>query len=289
MKTVAIIGAGRLGTALGSALIKTGYTIQGISCKTIEEAQESSRIIGSGKPFEDNRKAAADSRFIIIAVPDDSILDVAAELAEGVSDWGEKLVWHCSGILTSSALVSLQYRKALSASVHPVKSFAEKVNDPGIFHGIHFSLEGEDKAFGLSKNIVQALGGIPFRIQAEDKPLYHAACSIASNFSLVLLESAAYLLSQTKSISRPGLEILFPLLQGTLQNVNKLDIKSALTGPIQRGDTNTVAAHLNALQEFPQHQQLYLRLAEQTLKMVKQEGELEQPALAALTRLLEGK
>jgi len=289
MKTVSIIGAGRLGTVLGSALKNNGYTIQGISCKTLAEARESSRIIGDGHPFKSNSDAVAASRFVILTVPDDSIPAVVEELTAGVSDWDKRLVWHCSGILTSSILAPLKTQKALVASVHPVKSFAEKTFSPEIFSRVHFSIEGENTALEQSKDIIQDLGGIPFRIQAEDKPLYHTACSMASNYIVVLLESAAYLLNQTKSVSQLGPEILYPLIQGTLQNVNKLDIFSALTGPIKRGDIKTIAAHLKALQEFPQHQRLYRQLAEQTLSLVKKEGKLEQQILDALTHQLEEK
>jgi len=135
MKTVAIIGAGRLGTSLGIALKKNGYPIKALSCLRLSSARESSRLIGEGQPYTDNLKAAGTSRIIIITVPDDKIKKSAEKLASGIPDWEEKLVWHCSGLLPSRILDPLKAKGAMTASVHPVQSFAKKNAAPDMFKG----------------------------------------------------------------------------------------------------------------------------------------------------------
>jgi len=289
MKTVAIIGAGRLGTSLGVALKKNGYPIKALSCLSLSSARESSRLIGEGQPYTDNLKAAGTSRIIIITVPDDKIKKSAEELAAGIPDWEEKLVWHCSGLLPSRILDPLKAKGALTASVHPVQAFAKKNAVPDVFKGIYFSLEGSTKAQQASKAIIKKLSGHSFVIKEEDKPLYHAACSIASNFLLILLESASSLLQKLGNSPEQALKILLPLVQGTLQNVKNFNTRTALTGPIARGDIKTISSQLEALRKHPPHYEMFLKLASQTLEMAIQKNKISSQNAKIFKALLEEK
>ncbi len=289
MKTIAIIGAGRLGTSLGIALKKNGYQIKALSCLSLSSAQESSRLIGEGQPYTDNLKAAGTSRIIIITVPDDKIKTSAEELAAGIPDWEEKLVWHCSGLLPSRILDPLKAKGALTVSVHPVQSFAKKNAALDVFKGVYFSMEGNPEAQQASKVIIKKLGGHSLVIKEEDKALYHTACSIASNFLLVLLESASSLLQKSGNTPEQALKILFPLVQGTLQNVKNFNARSALTGPFARGDIKTISSQLEALRKHPQHYELFLKLASQALEMAMQENKISSQNAKIFKALLEEK
>jgi len=286
---MAIIGAGRLGTSLGVALKKNGYPIKALSCLSLSSARESSRLIGEGQPYTDNLKAAGTSRIIIITVPDDKIKKSAEELAAGIPDWEEKLVWHCSGLLPSRILDPLKAKGALTASVHPVQAFAKKNAVPDVFKGIYFSLEGSTKAQQASKAIIKKLSGHSFVIKEEDKPLYHAACSIASNFLLILLESASSLLQKLGNSPEQALKILLPLVQGTLQNVKNFNTRTALTGPIARGDIKTISSQLEALRKHPPHYEMFLKLASQTLEMAIQKNKISSQNAKIFKALLEEK
>jgi predicted short-subunit dehydrogenase-like oxidoreductase (DUF2520 family) len=289
MKTIAIIGAGRLGTSLGIALKKNGYQIKAISCLSLSSARESSRLIGEGQPYTDNLKAAGTSRIIIITVPDDKIKTSAEELAAGIPDWEEKLVWHCSGLLPSRILDPLKAKGALTASVHPVQAFAKKNAAPDVFKGVYFSLEGSTKAQQASKAIIKKLSGHSFVIKEEDKPLYHAACSMASDFLIVLLESASSLLQISGNTPEQALKILLPLVQGTLQNVKNFNTRSTLTGPIARGDIKTISSQLEALRKHPPHYEMFLKLASQTLEMAIQKNKISSQNAKIFKALLEEK
>ncbi len=289
MKTVAIIGAGRLGTSLGIALKKNGYQIKALSCLSLSSARESSRLIGEGQPYTDHIKAAGTSSLIIITVPDDKIKKSAEELASGILDWEEKLVWHCSGLLPSRILDPIKAKGALTLSVHPVQSFAKKNTSPDVFKGVYFSMEGKPEAQQASKAIIKKLGGYSFVIKEEDKPLYHAACSIASNFLLVLLESASSLLQKSGNTPEKALKILFPLVQGTLQNVKNFNTRSALTGPFARGDIKTISSQLEALRKHPQHYEMFIKLASQALEMAIQENKISLQNAKTFKALLEEK
>ena len=105
MKSFSIIGAGKVGTSLGRALVEAGYTIKSLSCLTLTEAKESQRIIGKGEPSKNNIHAAQNGEILFITVPDDRITDIVQELDFSDIIWQEKTVFHCSGLLPSEILL----------------------------------------------------------------------------------------------------------------------------------------------------------------------------------------
>ena len=289
MNSVSIIGAGRLGTALAYALSKKGYLIKSLSCRTLPSAQESRRIIGDGQPVTDNIQAAKSGQIVIIAVPDDRIKDVSEQLASGLPEWSHRFVFHCSGLLTSRVLAPLKNLGALTASIHPIQTFAEKSADPQVFTESYFGIEGERLSIPPSKVLIQKLGGKFILLKAKDKPLYHAACSIASNFLVVLLDTSSFLLQRIGASEAQSVEILFPLIQGTLQNVKKLDVSSALTGPIERGDKDSIEQHISALKKFPSQAEVYMELARKALELAQNKKRLSPEKIKDLENLLAGK
>ncbi len=287
MNTVSIIGAGRLGTSLAHALSKKGYRIKALSCRTDSSAKESRKIIGEGKPLTDNVQTAEAAELVILCLPDEEIGRVVAELSTSNIDWPGKLVIHCSGILPAAVLDPLKDKGAMTASVHPVQSFPQKKTGPNHFKNIYFSLEGRGRALALTEKIVRKLGGYPFILRAKDKPLYHAACSIASNFSVVLLNAAVSMLKEVGLKQEKALRVLLPLIKGTLHNVRKFDISASLTGPIVRGDLKTVKMHLKALQRFPSYHQIYRKLARGALEMAKRDKKISFKKVKAMRNFLE--
>jgi predicted short-subunit dehydrogenase-like oxidoreductase (DUF2520 family) len=286
MKPIAIIGAGRLGASLGYSLSRKGYAITAVSTRSQHSAEESGRLIGQGEPLIDNAQAARSAQIIILSVPDDDIPKVVNELAAQKLDWEGKLVFHCSGLYPSSLLKILEAKGAQTASVHPNQSFPRKLNDENAFKGVYFALEGGEQARAAAENIVHDLGGHPFVIQAEDKPVYHAACSVASNLFVALLDVALSLLQQCGLEPDTGRELLLPLVERTLQNVKKLNTSEALSGPIVRGDHKSVKKHLDALEKSPFFREAYITLASQALEITKRRREIPPDKIKALEDLL---
>jgi predicted short-subunit dehydrogenase-like oxidoreductase (DUF2520 family) len=287
MTNISIIGAGRLGTSLASALRKKGYSIKALSCRKSYEAKESQKIVGEGRALTDNIRAARLGNLVFLCLPDEEIEKVAAQLASSNIDWSKKLVFHCSGLLPSKILKPLKDRGALTASFHPVQSFAQKKTDPANFKGVYFGIEGCSKALTSARKIVHKLGGHPFILKAKDKAVYHSACSIASNFLVILLDMAVSLLKQTGLNEEKALQVLLPLVQGTLHNVKKFNMGMSLTGPVIRGDQKTVSSHLRALRAFPSYPETYRKLAEQALEIAKREKRLSSQKIRAMKNLLE--
>ncbi len=288
MKSISLIGAGKVGTTLGKALSEAGYTIRSLSCATLPEAEESRRIIGHGEPSIDNIHTAQNGEILFISVPDDRIASVVQELDSSDIFWQEKTVFHCSGLLPSEVLKPLRTKGASTASFHPIQSFSNKHAASGIFQNTFFGLEGEEQAVTIGRKIVRDLGGRSIQIRPEDKPIFHAAFSITSNFFVVLLDSAVTLLKTSGLSEEKAVQILRPLLDGTLKNIKEENsVRSALTGPVIRGDGQTVKAHLGALKNFPDVEAIYRQLANRALEIAKEEKTLTARKIKELFRILE--
>jgi predicted short-subunit dehydrogenase-like oxidoreductase (DUF2520 family) len=286
---VSIIGAGRVGTSLGYALSKKGYRIKALSCKTTASAKESKKIIGEGKALIDNNKTAKEGDLVFICLPDEEIARVTKELAGSDVAWLDKFVFHCSGLLTSKVLKPLKDKKAFTASFHPIQAFSQKRASLKQFENIYFGLEGCEEALDLSQKIVRQLGGHPLILQAKDKSLYHAACSIASNFFIVLLDMAFFLLEHVGLQEEQAFQTILPLVKGNLHNVKKFNIERSLTGPVIRGERESVRLHLEALRNFPSYYETYVSLAKQALEMAKRQKRLSPQKIKEVKDLLEGK
>jgi predicted short-subunit dehydrogenase-like oxidoreductase (DUF2520 family) len=272
MKTVSIIGAGNLGTALGAALAKKGFPIGAVSCSSLSSARESARLIGRGRPTTDRCSAIRDADVVFICVPDEKIGSTAEELASCPADWPDKAVFHTSGILPARILSPVQKKGATTGSFHPAQSFPHKAVRADAFAGIYFGLEGSPDALRMAHDIVHRLGGHSLFLTAKDKPAYHAACSTASNLLVAVLDMAASLLGKRGLEKEESAAVLLPLAERTLQNVKEIGIEASLTGPIARGDGASVKAHLRSLAGGSPAAQAYKSLGRIALELAIKKG-----------------
>jgi predicted short-subunit dehydrogenase-like oxidoreductase (DUF2520 family) len=288
MAELTIIGAGRLGTSLALALSRKGHRVRALTCRHLASARESRRIVGQGKALTDNSAAARHADTIFLCLPDREIGRAAAALSRARIDWTPKIVFHTSGLLPAAVLNPLREKGARVAAFHPVQSFASKETPGSRFAGIFFGLEGNRDAIALAKTIIRQLGGRALIVSPEARPLYHAACSLASNYFVILLDAAARLLTQAGFEGKTPLRLLLPLVEGTLQNVKIFDMTAALTGPAARGDRITIQAHLDALGSNPLLREAYRKLGLLALEIAKKRG-LSPKKINSLKSLLEDK
>jgi predicted short-subunit dehydrogenase-like oxidoreductase (DUF2520 family) len=301
MKSVVIVGAGRLGTVLGAALRKKGFVVRAIVDRRLAAARESRKIIGAGTPTRDAARAAAGADIVIVAIPDGETAREACRLAKlagapvkslgGLAKaagaqrkpghrlaklaggpgkpWRGKIVFHTSGVLAADVLAPLRNLGAACASFHPVQSFPRKDLPAAHFKGVTIGLEGDARAVRAGAAIARKLGARPRVFKGADKALYHAACSVASNLLVPLFDTACGLLRESGIGDREAVEMLWPLAEGTLRSVKRLDRASALTGPISRGDVETVRRHLRALEKFPAARKIYRVLGAEALRLAR--------------------
>ncbi len=287
MRDFSIIGAGRLGVCLGRALTEKGLTLGFISDKDLGRAREGRRAIGLGRATSDNARAARAAGHLFICVPDDAIGGVALSLARTAGIRPGAYVFHTSGILPADALSPLRDNGAIVASLHPAQSFPDRTAPLTLFRKITWAIEGDPEALREGTRLVRRLGGNLLQLEASDKPVYHAACSLASNAVAALGETAIGLLERTGLGTEQAAAVLLPLLQGTLQNVKNFGPAKALTGPVVRGDLRTVRVHLSALEKHPAVARIYRDLALAALERRPGPG-LPPARVRALRRLLGG-
>jgi predicted short-subunit dehydrogenase-like oxidoreductase (DUF2520 family) len=210
-RRVAVVGRGRVGRALGAALTGAGYEVLG--------------PLGRGAD-------GAGADVVLLCVPDQEIAAAAAAIRPGPP------VGHCSG---ATGLEPLAPHEAFS--LHPLMSITPAGAE---LKGAGAAVDGATpRSLELATELARAIGMRPVRIAAEDRALYHAAASIASNF-LITLEAAAERLAAGVGVERP---LLVPLVRATVENWAELGGQRALTGPVARGDEDTVVRQRDAIQE----------------------------------------
>jgi predicted short-subunit dehydrogenase-like oxidoreductase (DUF2520 family) len=286
MKSFSIIGAGKVGVSLGLALANHGFQLEYISDCDLQAARRARRIIKQGKATRDNCRAAGAAGITFICVPDGLIAKVAKDLS--TLNLRGKYVFQTSGAVSSEVLQPLSRQGAAVASLHPVQTFAAAPPDPDIFQGIFFGLEGDQKAVKLGQFLARKLQAGVILISPDNKALYHLACSITSNFMVVLLSEAKSLFELLGFEEKIYLEVIYPLLDKTLDNVRELGCEQSLTGPVLRGDIETVRKHLQALSQKPGLERLYRLMSLQALNLAEKRG-LEKRKVKALKHLLEQK
>ena len=263
--TAAIIGAGRLGGALAKGLQKADIKVKYIGDISSESAEKLAAEIGAGisaPPF----KEAPSASLIFLTVPDGELASLSKMLSEADTVWQGKHVFHCSGALASDILSALKMKGAIIASFHPLQTFPQNAG-PERFTSVYFAIEGEE--YDLGANIAARLGGIPFRLTAESKTLYHAAACMASNYLVALAGASREMLGAAGLPSEVDWRILIPLMLGTIESLSEYGIEEGLTGPVVRGDTAIVKQHLEQLKAIPESGRLYRELGKYLLKLAK--------------------
>jgi predicted short-subunit dehydrogenase-like oxidoreductase (DUF2520 family) len=205
---------------------------------------------------------------VMLAVSDDQI-EAACEALAGVDG---VLVFHCSGAKSSGALQSAAAKGALTASVHPVRSFADPESVARDFAGTWCGIEGDARALALLEPAFAAIGARLVAIDPAAKTVYHAASVFASNYLVTVLDAALRAYQAAGVPEAVARELARPLASETLENVFRLGPRAALSGPIARGDFATVARQQAALDAWDADSgQLYRALADATAILAKRE------------------
>jgi predicted short-subunit dehydrogenase-like oxidoreductase (DUF2520 family) len=248
-KSLAIVGPGRVGRALGKRLRETGWRITVVAARTEASAKRAVRFIGGGRPVSGTPGTIAAASVILIAVPDDAIACVAQELARNaVEDLRGKVVLHTSGAQDAFPLMAVRNCGASVGSMHPLQTFSGVSVPP--LEGKVFAVEGDELAIRAARKLARALGGVPVGISAEKKPLYHAAGAFAAGLSLAMEEAGVQLLMAAGLKRREAQSALLSLTRQMLEHCEKFGPQKAWTGPLARGDFGVVASHEKALCQF---------------------------------------
>ncbi len=267
---VSIVGAGRTGRALGRLLREAGWRLGAVSCRSMRRAREAVAFIGGGRPVERPEGAA----LTLLCVPDEAVGPVARAMT---FPRGAVVAHVCASL---GAEVLRPWRPA--GALHPLRSFADPARAAASFPGTACAIDGDPAAVRLLERLVRTIGGIPLRVRAGRKALYHAGAVFASNYVVAAVDAGLQLLVKAGLKRREGLRALLPLLRGTLENLESAGLPGALTGPIERGDAGTVARHTAALKRFaPELSGLYAGLGRAALRVARRKRPLPAGRLRA--------
>lgn len=286
-KQIAVIGPGKVGVSIAMMAKSAGLAVVAIGGRNPERVSLASSLLGrdvhQGSIFE----AAGKAEVVLIAVSDDSIESVCGELASTKSFKKGTVVAHFSGALTSAVLKSAKEAGCFVASAHPLRSFAL----PGVNAaraGEYWFVEGDEEATVVMDSIIGSIGGCVAHITKEAKPLYHAASVVACNYLVVLLDVAYQLMKETGVDPEVARDALMPLVSGTIENISKIGPEKALTGPISRGDKDTVSLHLKHISQLKDgtFADVYRTMGSATVDLALRKGSIERAKAVEMLALL---
>ncbi|MDP9158875.1 MAG: DUF2520 domain-containing protein [Acidobacteriota bacterium] len=263
--SIAIVGPGRLGSAIAVALHRVGYRVAEIissgDARSLKRAQRLSRTVEARHATAGTARLDAD--VIWFCVPDGKIKQAGQQFAWNVQ-WKTKIAFHSSGALTSNELDSLRQQGALVASLHPMMTFVSGAI-PSL-DGVAFGMEGDARALQLARRIVRDLGGLPFDLDKKSKVLYHAWGTFLSPLLVAQMLTAEQVAIAAGLSSAKARKIMLPIVRQTLANYAKLGPANAFSGPIVRGDAMILRQHLKALTGIPEAAKVYTALARAALR-----------------------
>ncbi|MBM4272527.1 MAG: DUF2520 domain-containing protein [Deltaproteobacteria bacterium] len=262
--TIAILGLGKVGTAMGFLLKSAGYRIIAVASRSESSLKEGAAYTG-GTPCPDFAEAAAQAEYIMITTSDDAIAPVCESIAKGGAIHPGDRVIHMSGAGGLDLLNAARNAGAHVASIHPLQSFPDMEGAIRNIPGSTFGITAEDEVKDWAVRMVRSISGVPFFVPEKDKPLYHAAACIASNYLTTLIRAVEDIY-ETLGMSRDeAVRSFWPLVMGTLKNIETKGTAQALTGPIARGDIGTLRKHLEAFQaKMPSLLEFYCLLGTHT-------------------------
>jgi predicted short-subunit dehydrogenase-like oxidoreductase (DUF2520 family) len=244
---VGVIGAGRAGTALGAALARAGHSV--VAAAAVSEASvRRARDAFPGAAVTEPAEVVRRSDLVLLTVPDDALPGLISGLAATGAPVAGRMLAHASGRYGVGVLDPATRLGALPLALHPVMTFTGRSDDVDRLTGTCFGVTAPDGLRPAAEALVIEMGGEPVFIAEQDRDLYHAALAGAANHLITLVAQAADLL-RAAGVPDPA-RLLEPLLSASLDNALRFG-DAGLTGPVARGDAETVVAHVRALEATP--------------------------------------
>lgn len=257
--SIALVGPGRAGSAFARS-----WTASGGSIALVARNAGAARALAKDLPradvlaLDDRLRLACDA--LILSVPDDAIAALARRLAPRVAC---RFAFHFSGALPSVELAALSSGGTRIASMHPLRAFSGSAEDA--WSGAYVAVEGDEAAAKTAIRLCRHVGARPHPLSAANKPLYHAAATLAAGGTGALLSIATRLWTRAGLSEEEGRVALAGLARGAAQAVERLPFDGALTGPVARRDIATIRLHRKALAHSPELLELYAELAREVL------------------------
>lgn len=262
---IGFIGAGKVGASLGKYFKEKGRSVGGYYSRSPKSAAWAASFTET-KSYKSLEEIISSCDMIFFTVPDDAIASVWKEAKPFVHG---KIIAHCSGLCSSNIFSDAAGTKSTAYSIHPLCAISDRVHSWEKLSDVLFTVEGgEGNSQSDILNMFAEMGNRTCIIRAEDKGKYHAAASLASNHMHAVFSMAKELFMECNFSEKDAERELYRLARGNLDNILSQGCTLSLTGPIERGDVDTVKKHLEVLKE--DYRNAYLSNARQLVKIARQ-------------------
>lgn len=285
-RRTAIVGTGRVAQAFGRLLAEAGRPPVAVGGRTPAHAERAASFIGPRVKALRIRDVPTVADSVVIAVSDQAVGAAADELALNIIP--VKLALHTSGAYGPELLSVLTERGAACGVLHPLQTIADRSRGVGALRGASYGIGGDDAAVEWAQEMVAAAGGTALRIPPSGFASYHAGAVMASNAVVAVIDAAVALFGAAGVERNAALQAIRPLCLTSARNVLDLGPEAALTGPVQRGDAETVRLHTQALAGCPRYVvDLYLAASRALLHIARRRG-LNETSARAIEMALDG-
>lgn len=279
------VGPGRAGLALAQALWQAGAADSITFCGRRPDPPAHSIFAKGGARYvfgfePPDRLTTA----VILSVPDEALVEIATAVAALGKAPGGCAAFHLSGALGADPLAPLVGAGYAVGTMHPLQTLADPVSGAEQLRGSYFAVSGGAEAISVARRLLSSMGSPVITVPVARRPLYHAAAVMASNYLTVLVGVAARLMVQAGVPADEAVRAILPLARGSLENLGRLSPARALTGPISRGDMETVQLHLRTLGR--RERALYSALGLEALELAREAG-LDEDSVDRLQELFE--
>lgn len=286
---IGMIGAGRFARTIAPLLRRAGYRIAAVTSARAAPAQRLARSVRA-RACGSSADVLAHADWILLAVPDREIASVARMLAGAPpTALDGKVVLHHAGALGLEPLAPLAARGAEIGVLHPLQTLSDPAIARAVVRGSRARIEGTPGALRAARRIASDLGLVPLvlRGRGDDRVAYHAAAAIAANDLLALLDLAARVLATAGVARRTAERALVRLARGAIDHAERHGLARSRTGPVVRGDTEVVAAHLRVLRRrLPEAARVHRDLSRGLLALGRAPRAPDPVAQRRLARLL---
>jgi len=268
-----MVGAGSLGSVLCRSLTQIGLHLDQVVVRSPASGERIIQETGLGESVALEEWTGPVSSLFMLAVPDDALAAVSERLASQ-GEWKDRIVLHTSGVHNQEVLLPFAQKGAFTGSFHPLQTFLG-TEDRSVFRGTTIGIEGGIEALSVAKHLADDLLADAVELSSERKALYHAAAVMAGNAAITLLSVSEEMWERAAGTRDGFAGAMGPLIRQSVENALSLGPNQALTGPIARGDVETLRIHFTAIVRLMPHLlALYGAIAIETVHLAMRSGGL---------------
>lgn len=280
---VGIIGAGKVGISVGYTMTKNGIDVEMISDREDSALNNARQYLGDKISLtKDNMEVLKNSDVVFITTQDRVIKDIVAEIDARAERLDGKLIIHTSGAHPSYVLKPLDIKGATLGVVHPLQTFPDIESGIRVLPDTYIFIEGSEEGMDRLTFIGENIGKKVVMIKGDNMVLYHLSAVFVCNLLCALLYASENIMEKIGI----GLEPFFPIINATLRNIEQKGPLASLTGPIVRGDLDTVVSHLKAMRDMGEYKDVYRVLSQVAVDMAEKKGIVDKKILEEIEEIL---